>query len=109
MRKKVLIIFTDIWIAFSPSTVNLYDTLASRFDVTILAREPEVFSRQRLPNRKVEYVRISHFLRRIGGYGARLVRKLGREINPDPWLMAMVMLKRARKMQPDITIGVDFM
>jgi hypothetical protein len=108
MRKKVLIVFPDMWVAFSPSTVNLYDALASTFDVTILAREPEYFSRQRLPNRKVEYVRISPFLRRVAGFGARLARKLGREVDPGPGLTAMLMLERARRLQPDIAIGVDF-
>src|SRR5205814_5626404 len=88
---------------------NLYDALAPTFDVTILAREPEYFSKQRLPNRNVEYVRLSPLLRRIGGYGARLAGRLGRGIDPDPWLLAMVMLERAKKMQPDFAIGVDFM
>jgi glycosyltransferase involved in cell wall biosynthesis len=109
VRKRVLIIFPDLWVAFSPSTVNLYDALAESCDVTILAREPEFFSQQRLLNRNVEYVPVSGFMRRLAGYGERLAKKAGRKLDSGSWVTALLMLSRARRYQPDIAIGVDFL
>jgi hypothetical protein len=55
--KKVLIVFTDVHLAYSPSTLNLYDSLANDFDVTILSFEPgSDYSVQRTENRKVKYI-----------------------------------------------------
>ena len=55
--KKVLIVFTDRHLAYSPSTLNLYDSLANDFDVTILSFEPDpAYSLQRIENRKVKYI-----------------------------------------------------
>jgi hypothetical protein len=55
--KKVLIVFTDNHFAYSPSTLNLYDSLSNDFDVTILTFEPdENYSLHRIVNRKVKYI-----------------------------------------------------
>lgn len=55
--KKVLIVFTDVHLAYSPSTLNLYDSLANDYDVTILSFEPDsAYSPQRVVNRKVKYI-----------------------------------------------------
>jgi hypothetical protein len=55
--KKVLIVFPDGHLAYSPSTLNLYDSLANDFDVTILSFEPDSsYSPHRINNRKVKYI-----------------------------------------------------
>lgn len=109
MRKKVLIVFPDTWLAFSPSTLNLYDSLNPHFDVTILAREPEYFSRQRVPNRTVQYVQIPTLIRRLLGGLSRVVKVFGRKVNCTQWMIDRLMLLKARIHRPDIAIGVDFL
>lgn len=56
MKKKVTIIFDGIWIAYSPTTIALYDLLSEYFDVTIIAQNPKHFDNAVLPNRKVVYI-----------------------------------------------------
>ena len=37
MKKKVLIIYPDEWVAYSPTILNLVDVLASSFSVKVIA------------------------------------------------------------------------
>jgi glycosyltransferase involved in cell wall biosynthesis len=108
-RKKVLIIFPESWIAFSPSTINLYDALAPAFDVTILAREPGYFSTQRLPGRTVDYVRIPRLVKSLAMRLKRRATIFGVEVELSEWLGIVLMLARAVWHRSEIVIGVDFL
>lgn len=108
-RKRVLIVFPERWLAFSPSTINLYDALAAEFDVTILAREPEYFSTQRPPGRNVEYVRIPSLVRRVAMRMRRKARIFGVEVELSEWLASALLWARAAWHRPDVAIGVDFL
>lgn len=56
--KEILIIFTDRHLAYSPSTLNLYDSLIDFFDVSILTFEPDSdYSLQRVRYRNIKYIR----------------------------------------------------
>lgn len=55
--KKVVILFGDRHLSYSPTVIGLYDLLSSRFDVTIVAKSPKSFDNKPLPNRKVVYIK----------------------------------------------------
>lgn len=54
---KVLIVFTDAHLAYSPSTLNLYNSLKERCDVQIVAFEPDhSYSSQKVDDSNVIYL-----------------------------------------------------
>jgi glycosyltransferase involved in cell wall biosynthesis len=54
----IKIIFTDPHLPYSPTTLQLYDALKEKFEVGILAFEPDPsFSEQRIEYRNVEYLK----------------------------------------------------
>lgn len=58
--KKILIVFPDPTLSFSPFTLNLYDSLSSIYDVTILTFEPiSSYSSQKIIDKKVIYLKRS--------------------------------------------------
>lgn len=59
-KEKILILFHGEHIAYSPTTIQLYDELSKQYDVTITAEYPVKFNNQKLTNRKVLYHRYYH-------------------------------------------------
>lgn len=56
--KKVLIVFSDYILPYSPTTLNLYEALVPHFDVEILTFEPDLnFSAQKVTEKKVTYLK----------------------------------------------------
>jgi glycosyltransferase involved in cell wall biosynthesis len=56
--KKILIVFPDPTLSFSPFTLNLYDSLSIIYDVTILTFEPiSSYSSQKIIDKKVIYLK----------------------------------------------------
>jgi hypothetical protein len=53
--KKILIIFPDTHLAYSPTVIQLYDFLNANNEVTILAPEPTDFNNRKVSNRHVVY------------------------------------------------------
>ena len=52
-----MIVFPDPQLSYSPSTLNLYDTLSETFKVTILSFEPDsTYSEHRILNRNIKYL-----------------------------------------------------
>jgi len=55
--KKVLIVFTAGHLPYSPTTLNLYDSLVPFFDVSIAAFEPHAdFKAEQINDRKIKYL-----------------------------------------------------
>lgn len=55
--KDILIIFSDIHLSYSPTTLNIYDSLIQQFNVTILTVKPdEVYSNHKIIDRNIEYL-----------------------------------------------------
>ena len=54
---KVLILFNGANLSYSPTVIGLYDRLAERFDVSVVAQSPKTFDNQPLTGRKVIYKR----------------------------------------------------
>jgi glycosyltransferase involved in cell wall biosynthesis len=55
MKKKITILFSGAHLAYSPTVIGLYDLLSEKFDVVIVAENPEAFDFERLTNRNVIY------------------------------------------------------
>jgi glycosyltransferase involved in cell wall biosynthesis len=55
VKEKIIILFDGPHLAYSPTTIQLYDELKKRYDVTIIAQDPSNYNGQRLYNRKVLY------------------------------------------------------
>jgi len=54
-KENILIFFDGAHLAFSPTTIQLYDELEKTHHVTIIAQDPEVLNGQKLNNRNVVY------------------------------------------------------
>ncbi len=55
MKKKVTILFSGAHLAYSPTVISLYDLLSEKFEVNIIAENPEAFDFERLNDRRVIY------------------------------------------------------
>lgn len=55
MKKKVTILFNGAHLAYSPTVIGLYDLLSEKFDVVIVADDPNEFGNQPLTSRNVVY------------------------------------------------------
>lgn len=116
--KKILIIFTDLHLPYSPTMINLYDCLSQDFDVTIVAPEPDsLFGKQDLQSRKINYVKISENLSSIRDnliyFFLRIAIKLGyfkeiKQFYPEQKLKLFLLWKEVKKREADEIIGVDF-
>ena len=53
-KKKILIVFPDTHLSYSPSTLNLYDSLSETFEVTIITFIPDSsYSTHKILNRNI--------------------------------------------------------
>lgn len=60
MKQEVLIIYSDPYLAYSPSTINLFECLNKDFSVRILTVEPDGnFSKQKIGFDNVEYLSVA--------------------------------------------------
>ena len=110
---NILILFPDPHLSYSPSTLNLYDSLDKYFNVTIITFSPlESYSNQRVLNRNVEYLTF------INQTAIPLIYRLTTELKKtffstsrslDPMLTekAKVLIERIKKFTGTI-IAVDF-
>lgn len=112
--RKVLIIFTDPQLAYSPSTLNLYDFLKEKFDVSILSFEPDVsYSSQKVIGKRIKYLK-----RPDPGEGVPLLKRILKEIEktvkPEMSLKKTLLTTRAKKIIEEVrkfegeVIAVDF-
>ena len=117
-KKDILMVFTDAHLSYSPSTLNLYDSLEDYFNVSIITFTPdEDYSAQKLLNHKVEYLTYGNWIPEKGvPLISRLLNELkktlfGIKINKeaDPLLTgkANVLIERI-KIFDGIIIAVDF-
>lgn len=118
MRKKVLIVFSDDWLAYSPSVINLYDVLSSESDVNIVAFEPVWIGPQKLERRTVYYIHITERVERIKNKIKYCASRISRRfrafhwlqgIDYDRWLKALLLVARILKIHADAVVAVDFL
>src|SRR5688572_4680142 len=110
--KKVLVVFTDFYLPYSPTTLNLYDSLVPFFDVSIIAFEPDAgFRAKQINDKKIKYlipaVSIFDKLKIIGQKIASRIRRIIRR--PTTKLLNkkdIVLIKEIKKFDGEI-IAVD--
>lgn len=57
VKKKFLIVFSDVHLAYSPSTLNLFYTLQKQFDVELISAKPDAyFSEKKVIDKSVKYI-----------------------------------------------------
>jgi len=59
-KEDILILFNGPHLAYSPTTIQLYDELSKKYTVTIIAQNPDNYNGQKLNNRNVLYHRYYH-------------------------------------------------
>jgi glycosyltransferase involved in cell wall biosynthesis len=64
-RPKILILFEGIHLAYSPTVIQLYESLDPFFEVLIFAKYPEGFTNQILPGKNVQYYKYEKGKRRF--------------------------------------------
>lgn len=108
MKRNLLIVFPSEHLAYSPTTINLYDALSEYFEVTILAPSPLWFA-QKLQGRRVEYVAVPPWIARIAAsINFRLAKYLRWNPQLNRRLNAWYLRRAARRQRPAQVIGVDF-
>ena len=53
--KNILIFFEGPHLAYSPTTIQLYDELSKKYNVTVIAQNPDNYNGQRVSNRNIFY------------------------------------------------------
>lgn len=112
--KKILIVFTDPHLPYSPTTLNLYDVLSSQYNVSILAFEPDPgYSSQKIVERNVTYINVP-----VESAGKPLAKRLFGELektfNPELVNKKNLLTIKAKKFMEVIKdfngeiIAVDF-
>jgi len=65
-KKKVYILYPDGILSYSPTVLNLYDTLSTEFDVTVFSYEPDkYFTDERPGNANVYYIKRAKLVERV--------------------------------------------
>ena len=112
--KKILIVFPDPILPFSPSTLNLYDSLSNIYDVTILTFEPNLsYSSQKITDKKIIYLKqlANPLLAKIFMRGLREITKKLKLKNYNLLLLfagrAFPLIREIKKFDGEI-IAVDF-
>jgi hypothetical protein len=113
--KKVLIVFSDYYLPYSPSTLNLfYELKKNKFDVRILAAQPNPdFSLQKIVDEKIEYVTPVRNDRNVVGrvYDKVVSKVISKEQLDRKNLMsglAISFIKKIGDIEADEIIAVDF-
>lgn len=57
-KERILILFDGAFLAYSPTTLQLYDELIKNYDVTVIAQHPEGYNGQAAPIDNVLYHRV---------------------------------------------------
>lgn len=108
-KPKLLVIFPDEYLAYSPSVINLRDVLSEDFDVSVLAFAPQHVTRQRLERPGITYLSIPRAMETTCAWLSGWVARLGRPFNCLKALRALWLLRAARRFRPDQVVGVDFL
>ena len=118
MSKRITILFNGSHLSYSPTIIGLYDRLAKKFDVTIVADSPRYFDNKPLPGRNVIYKKKvvgrkrTELYRRVFqvlGLFDRDIRRLGKmNLKPDALYDFAWTRKYLAKNPADIIIAVDF-
>ena len=125
MKKSILIVFSDEWVAYSPTVINLYDVLSEDFNVRIVAFESSLNNQKKLMDRNADCIDISKentfpinkaiylFFRlteKILTLNSKIdVFGLFKKVNSYSLLKAFLLWKKIRGLQVDEIIGVDFL
>lgn len=118
MKKKVTILFNGAHLAYSPTVIGLYDLLSGKFDVTMIAENPEAFDYERLTDRRVIYrKRLTsrnrlRFYRRIFDFRAMFDKEIAAlrvmKLDTDVIYDFTSIKKLLAATSPDFIIAVDF-
>jgi glycosyltransferase involved in cell wall biosynthesis len=102
MKKKVLIIFPDEWVAYSPTILNLVDVLALSFSVKVIAVDNGRLN-EKLDKSFFHLIRIPPFFSALPGILLTILRKT----NLYGFLKFCLLYKCVKKERADVVIGVD--
>src|SRR5450432_2311096 len=58
MKRKLIIITANDFLAYQPSILNLYDFLTPFFDISIISFEPDYIGKQKPTGRNIIYLKI---------------------------------------------------
>ncbi len=118
MKKKILILFPDMHLSYSPTVIGLYDLLTEYFDVTIVAPSPQKFDNQPLSNRQILYLKEiaspnqRRFYRRLFPFLASFFPDFSilqkNKVELETFYEYFQIKKHLKKISPDIVIAVDF-
>lgn len=118
MKKKITILFGDVFLSYSPTVLGLYDLLSEHFDVTIVARSSKFFDNNNVTDRNVVYIKqpvsyIARLLSLVPVYlsssfdiKAKQLRKTRFSIST--FYEFKFIKKHLSDNEPDIVIAVDF-
>jgi len=107
-HKRVAILFFDNWLPYSPTTLNLYDQLRERFQVTIFLPSKKHGTTENLGTRNVVYLneKSSSILDIVSFLVYRIVTR-GSRLGYEVYLRTRRLKKALTSFAPDHVIAVD--
>lgn len=114
--RRILIVFTYENLAYSPTTLNLYDHLSKQFYISILSLKQDRFCERELGGRNITFVEIPPIPKFIGRcITNKITLKFAKLFRIEysikwvkRWINACYLLKAARKQKCEEAIGIDF-
>ncbi|MBC7849849.1 MAG: hypothetical protein H7Y31_08935 [Chitinophagaceae bacterium] len=118
MKKKVLIATINDYVVYQPTILNLYDSLASKFDVEIISFEPTALGKEKDLHRNIRYLTVNPTLKnfinkvdfvmsKVVTIGKRLFSSLNYRYLYYNRLLPATLAKALRNSTADIVIAVD--
>ena len=76
--KKILIIFPNEWLAYTPTILNLVSQLKNDFEITVLAINDGEYNNQNLKQKEFQFIEVNRFFRKVVSLVNLFSMKLGK-------------------------------
>ena len=104
MKKRLLVIFPNEWLAYTPSLLNIVAGLKDSFDIKVIAVDDDIYKNdKKIHNEEVEFIKIEGTIAKIINW----ISKLFGNYRLYELLKMLVLYNRVRKHEADEIIAVD--
>lgn len=75
-KKRILIIFPNEWLAYTPTILNLVKNFADTFDVTVIAIDDGNYKNDEIPDDAIKFIKINPLLLKLNTFTGKLLGSL---------------------------------
>lgn len=105
MKKKLLIIFPNEWLAYTPTVLNLVSKLADSFDLKVIAINDNRYKNDEIIGDEFEFIKVNSNIIKISAF----LEKIFGNSKSYQLIKLILLFKQVRNYKPDEIIAVDSM